>query len=196
MKYHTYPSLKSEADRQALWDGLLKGDLNAMATDEFCSTYSVKTQGRTINDITGGHNGTEARVGITYSVGVGDLGMSLRRFVDVTSANAAKIMGLYPRKGAIAPGSDADLVLIDPSIQRNLDLSDLHITDLQHLGGLADKGVAGDHGSPGQGGGGERPVLRRPGRRAAAVQKDRPRHTEPTGVLNKHGLLSRPAGEE
>ena len=129
MKYHTYPSLKSEADRQALWQGLLKGDLNAMATDEFCSTYSVKTQGRTINDITGGHSGTEARMGITYSVGVGDLGMSLQRFVDVTSANAAKIMGLYPRKGAIAPGSDADLVLIDPSIRRNLDLSDLHISD-------------------------------------------------------------------
>ena len=68
-------------------------------------------------------------MGITYSVGVGDLGMSLQRFVDVTSANAAKIMGLYPRKGAIAPGSDADLALIDPSIRRNLDLSDLHISD-------------------------------------------------------------------
>ena len=129
MKYHTYPSLKSEADRQALWDGLVRGGLNSMATDEFCSSYSIKTQGRTINDITGGQNGTEARMGITYSVGVGDLGMSLQRFVDVTSANAAKIMGYYPRKGAIAPGSDADIVLIDPSIRKNLEMSDLHISD-------------------------------------------------------------------
>ncbi len=129
MKYHTYPSLKSEADRQALWDGLVKGGLNTVATDEFCSSYSVKTHGKSVNDMTGGHNGTEARMGITYSVGVGDLGMSLQRFVDVTSANAAKIMGMYPRKGAIAPGSDADIVLIDPTIDRNLDLSDLHISD-------------------------------------------------------------------
>jgi dihydropyrimidinase len=140
MKYHTYPSLKSEADRQSLWEGLLKGSLNTMATDEFCSTYSVKTQGRTINDMTGGQNGTEARMGITYSVGVGDLGMSLQRFVDVTSANAAKIMGMYPRKGAIAPGSDADIALIDPSIQRNLNLNDLHISDYSIWEGWPIKG--------------------------------------------------------
>jgi dihydropyrimidinase len=55
--------------------------------------------------------------------------MSLQRFVDVTSANAAKIMGLYPRKGVIAPGSDADIVVIDPSIKKRLTMNDLHITD-------------------------------------------------------------------
>jgi dihydropyrimidinase len=55
--------------------------------------------------------------------------MSLQRFVDVTSANAAKIMGLYPRKGVIAPGSDADIVLIDPSIKKQLTGTDFHITD-------------------------------------------------------------------
>ena len=140
MKYHTYPSLKSEEDRKALWDGLIRGGLNTMATDEFCSSHSVKTEGRTINDITGGHNGTEARMGITYSVGVGDLGMSLQRFVEVTSAGAAKIMGYYPRKGAIAPGSDADIVLIDPSIRKNLDLSDLHISDYSIWEGWPIKG--------------------------------------------------------
>jgi dihydropyrimidinase len=55
--------------------------------------------------------------------------MSLQRFADITSANAAKIMGLYPRKGAIAPGSDADIVLIDPEIRRPLTMTDFHISD-------------------------------------------------------------------
>ena len=129
MKYHTYPSLKSEEDRLALWDGLIKGGINSMATDEYCTDYSMKVAGRTIADITGGHNGAETRVGITFSEGVSKQGMSLQRFVDVTSANAARIMGYYPRKGAIAPGSDADIVLIDPSIRKTLSMNDLHIGD-------------------------------------------------------------------
>ncbi|MCH7606002.1 MAG: amidohydrolase family protein [Chloroflexi bacterium] len=129
MKYHTYPSLKSEQDRLALWDGIVNGGLNTMATDEYCTSWEVKIEGRTISDVTGGHNGAETRVGITYSEGVSKRGMSLQRFVDVTSANAAKIMGLYPQKGVIAPGSDADLVLIDPSIKKRLATSDFHISD-------------------------------------------------------------------
>ena len=129
MKYHTYPSLKSEEDRLALWDGLLKGGLSCMATDEYCTSYDLKVAGKRIDDVTGGHNGAETRVGITYSEGVARRGMSLQRFVDVTSANAARIMGYYPRKGAIAPGSDADIVLIDPNFRKPLSMDDLHIGD-------------------------------------------------------------------
>jgi len=129
MKYHTYPSLKSEADRLALWDGIVRGGLNTMATDEYCTSWEVKVRGKTISDVTGGHNGAETRVGITYSEGVAKRGMSLQRFVDVTSANAARIMGLYPRKGVIAPGSDADIVLIDPNIRKRLTMQDFHISD-------------------------------------------------------------------
>ena len=129
MKYHTYPSLKSEEDRLSLWDGLLKGGINCMATDEYCTTYAMKVAGRSIHDVTGGHNGAETRVGISYSEGVVKRGMSLQRFVEITSANAARIMGYYPRKGAIAPGSDADIVLIDPTIRKKLSMSDLHIGD-------------------------------------------------------------------
>jgi dihydropyrimidinase len=129
MKFHTYPSLKSEEDRQALWNGLLHGDLHTMATDEYCTTYELKIEGKQIDNVTGGHNGAETRMGITYTEGVGKRGMSLEHFVNITSANAAKLLGLYPRKGAIAPGSDADLVLIDPSIRKALSMDDLHISD-------------------------------------------------------------------
>ena len=129
MKYHTYPSLKSEEDRLALWDGIVRGGLSTMATDEYCTSWEVKVAGKLVSNVTGGHNGAETRLGITYSEGVSKRGMSLQRFVDVTSANAAKIMGLYPRKGVIAPGSDADIVFIDPGIKRPLVKADFHITD-------------------------------------------------------------------
>ena len=129
MQYHTYPSLKSEEDRLALWDGIVRGGLNTMATDEYCTSWDVKIAGKTVSDVTGGHNGAETRMGVTYSEGVSKRGMSLQRFVDVTSANAAKIMGLYPRKGVIAPGSDADIVLIDPNVKKRLAREDFHISD-------------------------------------------------------------------
>ena len=66
---------------------------------------------------------------ITYTEGVVKRGMTLPRFVDVTSANAARILGMYPRKGALTPGSDADIVLLDPSVQKWLRVSDLHGVD-------------------------------------------------------------------
>ena len=129
MKYHTYPSLKSEDDRQALWKAIIGGDLQTMATDEYCTSWETKTLGRTVLDVTGGHNGVETRMGVTFSEGVSRQGMDLPRFVDVTSANAAKIMGLYPRKGALEPGSDADICIIDPTIKRKLTAEDFHISD-------------------------------------------------------------------
>ena len=79
--------------------------------------------------MTGGHNGVETRMGITYTEGVVNRGMPLQQYVDITSANAARLLGLYPRKGAIAPGSDADIVFIDPALHKTLSMADLHISD-------------------------------------------------------------------
>ena len=129
MKYHTYPSLKSEDDRSALWQGLLDGRLSTVATDLVSTTWEEKTRFKTVADVTGGHNGIETRMGIAYSVGVVELGMSLERFVDITSANAARIFGMYPKKGAIAPGSDADICIMDTTFNRPLTLDDLHLED-------------------------------------------------------------------
>jgi dihydropyrimidinase len=127
--YHTYPSLKYPEDQAALWDGLVRDGVSTTATDEFPTSLALKLRGKTIEDVTGGNLGAEARMGIVFTEGVGQRGMSLERFVQVTSSNAARILGLYPRKGAIAPGSDADLVLIDPDRRRALTLEDFHVSD-------------------------------------------------------------------
>jgi dihydropyrimidinase len=127
--YHTYPSLKTAADQKALWDGTLTGDISTVATDELCCTLKTKTAGVRIDDVTGGNSGVEPRVAVMFTEMVERRGYSLAKFVDMISTNAAKIMGLYPRKGAIAAGSDADIVLLDPTRRGKIKKEDLHETD-------------------------------------------------------------------
>ena len=126
---HTYPSLKFPEDQKALWDGLVHGGLSTLATDEYPTSLELKLRGRTIEDVTGGNVGAEARLGIAFTEGVGKRGMTLERFADITATNAARIFGLYPRKGVIAPGSDADFALMDPTIRKVLTKDDFHVTD-------------------------------------------------------------------
>ncbi|HEY2594733.1 MAG TPA: amidohydrolase family protein [Chloroflexota bacterium] len=128
-QYHTYPSVKLRGDQDALWKGVLSGSLSTVATDEFPTSREVKLKGSTIEDVTGGNLGAEARMGIVYTQGVSKRGMTLRQYVDVTSTNAARIFGLYPRKGVIAVGSDADLTLLDTSLHRRLTVADFHVAD-------------------------------------------------------------------
>jgi len=129
MKYHTYPSLKTSDDTRALWKGVERGEIATFATDELCTTYAVKTAGRRIDDVTGGNTGVEPRMAIVYTEVVDTLKLGLSRFVEVTSSNAAKIMGLYPIKGAIAVGSDADLALLDPRTSTTIRAEILHESD-------------------------------------------------------------------
>ncbi len=126
---HTYPSLKFPEDQKALWDGLVHGGLSTLATDEYPTSLELKLRGRTIEDVTGGNVGAEARLGIAFTEGVGKRGMTLERFADITATNAARIFGLYPRKGVIAPGSDADFALMDPAIKKTLTKDDFHVSD-------------------------------------------------------------------
>ena len=127
--YHTYPSLKQEEDRQRLWTGLRNGTLSTVATDELCTPRAVKVRSRHVADATGGHVGVETRLPIVYTEGVSKRGMSLERFVAVTSTNAARLLGLYPQKGAIAAGSDADIAVLDTTVRRALRAADLHGSD-------------------------------------------------------------------
>jgi dihydropyrimidinase len=127
--YHTYPSLKRADDAESLWRALADGSLATIATDAILCGRDLKLGGTTIEDTVGGSPAVEERVGITYTECVAKRGMSLQRFAEVVSTNAAKILGLYPRKGVLAPGSDADIVLLDPAIRKRLGVSDLHAAD-------------------------------------------------------------------
>jgi dihydropyrimidinase len=127
--YHTYPSLKSEDDQKALWHGTANDVIHCVATDELCCTLKDKTVGNRIDDTTGGNSGVEPRLGVMYTEMVTRRGYSLSRYVDLVSTNAAKIMGLYPRKGAIAVGSDADITILDPARRGKVRAADLHETD-------------------------------------------------------------------
>ncbi len=127
--YHTYPSLKTKADQQELWAGTLDGAINCVATDDLCCTLREKTLGRRIDDTTGGNSGVEPRLAVMYTEMVTRRGYSLSRYVDLVSTNAAKIMGLYPRKGAIAVGSDADITILDPARRGQIKAAELHQSD-------------------------------------------------------------------
>jgi len=127
--YHTYPSLKFAKDQEALWAATGHGAIQAIATDEVCCPLQVKLQGRRIDDTTGGNSGVEPRLSLMYTHMVEKRGYSLADFVGLVSSNAARIMGLYPRKGALAIGSDADIVMLDPRARRVLRKEDLHETD-------------------------------------------------------------------
>lgn len=127
--YHTYPSLKFKADHDALWAATRGGGIQVVATDEICCPLKVKLQGRRIDDVTGGNAGVEPRLSLIYTETVEKRGYALSEFVGLVSSNAAKILGLYPRKGALAVGSDADIVLLDTRKRRLLKATELHEAD-------------------------------------------------------------------
>ncbi len=123
---HTYPAIKFSEDRDALQQGLVDGPMSITATDDYTTYKDVKLSGTTIDRVCGGHNGIETRLAVTYAKLVATGRISLERFAAITSTNAAKILGMYPQKGVIAVGSDADIVLFDPNLRKTLTLDDLH----------------------------------------------------------------------
>ncbi|HEX3864169.1 MAG TPA: amidohydrolase family protein [Stellaceae bacterium] len=127
--YHTYPSLKFAEDHAALWEGTNHGAIQTVATDEICCPLKFKLQGNKIDDTTGGNAGVEPRVSLIYTETVEKRGYDLTQFVNLVSTNAAKIMGMYPRKGALAVGSDADIVLLDTRHRHTVRADDMHEAD-------------------------------------------------------------------
>jgi len=127
--YHTYPSLKFAEDHRALWAATRGGAIQVVATDEICCPLKVKLQDRRIDDVTGGNAGVEPRFSLIYTETVAKRGYALAEFVGLVSTNAARIQGLYPTKGALAVGSHADIVLLDPRRRHVLKAAALHETD-------------------------------------------------------------------
>jgi dihydropyrimidinase len=116
MKYVMSPPLRAKANQDSLWAALQAGDIATVGTDHCPFDQEQKLLGR--NAFTLIPNGIpciEDRVNLMYTYGVKRRGLDIHRFVDALSTRPAKLFGLYPRKGAIAIGSDADLVIYDPA---------------------------------------------------------------------------------
>jgi dihydropyrimidinase len=121
-KYVGAPPLRDQADRDALWAGLAAGDVDTVCSDHAPWLLADKLD-PSLNVVTArqGVADLETLMPMLFSEGVVTGRISLDQFVDLTSANAARLFGLHPRKGVIAVGSDADLALWDPQERRTVD---------------------------------------------------------------------------
>jgi dihydropyrimidinase len=126
MKYMNFPPFKAQGDQDRLWAALAAGELHTVASDDFTIPLDRKLSGSNVDNTTGGHNGVETRMLYLFSEGVTTGRITPQQYADLTATQPAKIFGLHPRKGDIAIGSDADLVLIDPAATTTIDQANLH----------------------------------------------------------------------
>lgn len=116
-KYVMSPPLRAKEGQDELWRGLRENDLQAVSTDHcpFCMKGGKELGRDDFSKIPNGAPGIEMRMSLMYDGGVVAGNITLNRWVELTSTSPAKIFGMYPRKGTIAVGSDADLVVFDPN---------------------------------------------------------------------------------
>jgi dihydropyrimidinase len=127
-KWVMSPPLREKKDRAALWAGINAGLLQVVATDHCPFMWEQKKMGeKDFSKIPNGHPAIEHRVELLFSEGVKTGKISLNKFVEVTSTNAAKIFGMFPQKGSIAIGSDADLILFDPNEKHTISAKTHHM---------------------------------------------------------------------
>ena len=137
------PPFRPKENQEVLWRGLVSGNLQTTATDHCCFCAPQKAMGR--NDFTripNGTGGVEDRMAVLWTHGVGTGRLTMNEFVRVTSTNAAQIFNIYPRKGAVAVGSDADIVVWDPAATRTISAKTHHQKiDFNIFEGMTVKGV-------------------------------------------------------
>lgn len=126
-KYVAQPPLREQDDVAALWAGLAAGTIHTVCSDHAPWTLAAKLDpAHTLANLRPGVENLQTLRPLLYSEGVRTGRITLRRFVEVTATNAARLFGLYPRKGTIARGSDADLVIFDPALRRQVTNARLH----------------------------------------------------------------------
>jgi len=130
-KYVMSPPLRAIENQELLWAGIRDGSIATVGSDHCSFNFAgQKELGRDdFSKIPNGGPGVENRFGLLYSNGVAAAKIDIHQFVAVTSTNAAKLFGLYPRKGVIAVGSDADIVVWDPAVNSVISAS----TQKQHV---------------------------------------------------------------
>ena len=127
-KWVMSPPLREKKDQATLWAGINQGLVNVVATDHCPFKWQQKLMGKDdFSKIPNGHPAIEHRMELLYSEGVRKGKISLNKYVEVACTNPAKIFGMFPRKGTIAPGSDADIIIIDPNKQHTLSAATHHM---------------------------------------------------------------------
>jgi dihydropyrimidinase len=126
-KYVGIPPLRDRHDQAVLWDALRAGDIQTVATDHVGYAMVEKYHaGDTFAMVPPGMSNLETLLPMLYSEGVGKGRITIERFVELIATNPAKLFGLYPRKGTIAIGADADLCILDPARRVTIDARRMH----------------------------------------------------------------------
>lgn len=138
------PPLRKDVDSAALWQKIEEFIVQTTGTDHCPFTLKQKSAGRDdFRKIPNGAGSVEHRMALLYTYGVLEKRISINRFVEITSTNAAKIFGLYPKKGVIAKGSDADIIIWNPEIKNVISTQSHHQnSDLNIFEGFSTMGAA------------------------------------------------------
>jgi dihydropyrimidinase len=122
------PPLRQKKDRETLWAGINQGLVNVVATDHCPFMWEQKKMGeKDFSKIPNGHPAIENRMELLFSEGVNKGRITLNKYVEVACTNPAKIFGMFPRKGTIAVGSDADILIFDPGKKHTLSANTHHM---------------------------------------------------------------------
>ncbi|HET7710910.1 MAG TPA: dihydropyrimidinase [Thermoanaerobaculia bacterium] len=143
-KYVMTPPIREQWNQDKLWRGLKFNDLQVVSTDHcpFCFKEQKELGRDDFSKIPNGGPGVEHRMSLIFNGGVAEGRISLNRFVEITSTSAARIFGLFPRKGTIAVGSDADIVIFDPDEEMTLSAKTPHMNvDYSCYEGMKVRGV-------------------------------------------------------